>query len=129
MNKSKPYKLLISFDIQTQEGESVFRENLANTCYYEISDVEMRAFNYQKALDTVSRLVAHLAIVGFEGVRQHQVDRGFYRRVQPYNYELYFPLEASAPLRHHSNIKVNNNISGDRLPIPPNKANLKKEYE
>lgn len=129
MSKSKPYKLLVSFDIQTQEGESVFKENLANTCYYEISDVEMRAFNYQKTLDIVSRLVAHLVIVGFEGVRQHQVDRGFYRRVQPYNYELCFPLEASAPSRHHSNIKVDNSNYGGRLPIPPNKANLKKEYE
>ncbi|MCT6765634.1 hypothetical protein [Riemerella anatipestifer] len=126
----KGYKFLISFDIQTQEGESVFRENLVNTCYYdEITDVELRAFNYQKTLDIVSRLVAHLVIVGFEGVRQHQVDRGFYQRVQPYNYELYFPIESPAPLHYHSSIKVNNSIPFGRLPIPPNKPNLKEEYQ
>nr|WP_185148185.1 hypothetical protein [Ornithobacterium rhinotracheale] len=101
----KPYKILFSFDIQTQEGESQLNNSYPNTVCIGLDEAEAKAFNVGLVRLLLRKFSNHLYVVGLEDYHKHKSDLN--RQVQTYTYELkYLPASSGCYCYRHSEVVV-----------------------
>lgn len=106
--------LMVSVDIQTENGESILNPDFPNTVSTEIDLDTAKKFYYPKAVMLLQKVVAHFLADAFRGVPTDPSQIPIPAEVLRYNYELGFPSRRVVLAHYHTNTKVCNKNCRDK---------------
>ncbi len=113
------YKIILSYDIQNEKGESVLKDHIPNAASYPLTKEDATEFNSSIAQDRLAVFLTHFLATGFLPEQNYRKRRGVIPEVRECNYTISFPLEPLALLYHHSNTRVDSNINrGEEQVLP-----------
>ncbi|WP_139119589.1 hypothetical protein [Elizabethkingia meningoseptica] len=119
------YKLILSYDIQNEKGESVLKDYIPNTASYPLSENDAEEFSCSIAKDRLSIFLTHFLATGFLVKNPKPQIRGIIPEVKDCNYKISLPLEPLAIQFYHSNTKVHEIISHDSQQVYPYESVVK----
>ena len=113
------YKLILSYDILNEQGESVIKSHIPNAASYPLDEKDAAEFNPAIAQDRLSIFLTHFLATGFVPDQNYRKARGVLPKVKECNYKISLPLERLALQYHHSNTAVASNINrGEEQVLP-----------
>ncbi|MEN5132667.1 hypothetical protein [Elizabethkingia anophelis] len=119
------YKLVLSYDIQNEKGESVLKDYIPNTACYPLSEEDAKDFSSSIAKDRLSIFLTHFLATGFLVKNPKPQIRGIIPEVKECNYKISLPLEPIAIQFYHSKTKVHERISHDSQRVYPYESVVK----
>lgn len=119
------YKLVLSYDIQNEAGESIIKEHIPNTVSYPLSEMDANDFSSSIAKDRLAIFLTHFLASGFLEGNSILRRRGIFQEVRECNYKLSLPLEHLEFDFHHSSTKVCSNIGHDSQQVFPYESVVK----
>lgn len=113
------YKLVLSYDIQNEKGESILMNHIPNAASFPIEENDAKDFSGSIAQDRLSIFLTHFLATGFLVEGSLRKRRGIIQGAKACNYEIYLPLERLELQYHHSSTEVSSNISLDEKQVLP----------
>lgn len=122
------YFLVMSVDIQNENGESVLSRQIANCTKTLIDRDKVKKFNYLKTLYTLDRFLVHFLTSSFEGLPKDLEPRILPPGVVQYNYPLDFSLNPPVCFHSHSSIEVDKNSENGKMLLIPQEPPLDEKF-
>ncbi|WGL71013.1 hypothetical protein [Elizabethkingia anophelis] len=113
------YKLVLSYDIQNEKGESILKDYIPNTASYPLSEEDVKDFSSLLAQDRLSIFLTHFLATGFLVEGSLRKRRGIIPEVKECNYKISMPLKPIAIQFYHSKTMVHERISHDSQRVYP----------
>lgn len=99
------YKLIMSYDIQDQHGNSVLKDNAANAIGLPMSETDFKNFSFTLARLRLEMFVAHLYTCSLQDFSQRSPGKN--PQIKSYTYEIGYPRNLSGPWDYlHSEVTI-----------------------